>query len=478
MTTTATWLPAAFVERMRALLGAEADAFLAAYADQPSAGLRTNALKLDPACLQRIVPFGLEPVPWCPTGFFVAPGERPGKHPYHAAGLYYIQEPSAMAVVEALDVRPGQRVLDLAAAPGGKTTQIVGLLGPDRGLLVANEVEASRIKPLGENLERWGARNVVITNESVERLAEHFGPAFDRVLLDAPCSGEGMFRKNPAARDAWSVEHVQGCALRQGLVLEQAARLVAPDGLLVYSTCTFAPEENEQRIATFLQSHPTWQLVPIPANHGFERARPEWSVPPLPELAGAVRLWPQRLQGEGHFVALLRNGAAAPTVSAAVVQPTPHRPRAKAERARERPRPANTEAPVDAWSAFAQACLATPLPSDRIKTVGEHVYLHPAELPDLGGLRVVRAGLWLGTRKPGRFEPSHALALALTADDVRNAVALQAEEVERYLHGETLSQLGPDGWALVTFEGWPLGWERRVGSTIKNFYPKGLRGKY
>ncbi len=478
MTTTAAWLPAPFVARMRALLGAEADAFLAAYAQQPSGGLRTNTLKLDPARLQQIAPFELEPVPWCPVGFFIPPGARPGKHPYHAAGLYYIQEPSAMAVVEALDVRPGLRVLDLAAAPGGKTTQIAALLGGDRGLLVANEVESSRIKPLGENLERWGARNVVITNESVERLAEHFGPAFDRVLLDAPCSGEGMFRKNPAARDEWSVEHVQGCALRQGLVLEQAARLVAPDGLLVYSTCTFAPEENEQQIASFLQSHPAWELVPIPANHGFARARPEWSVPPLPELAGAVRLWPQRLQGEGHFIALLRNSASAPAASAAAAHPSPYRIRIKSERTQSLPRQTVTPIPVDAWYVFAQTCLTTPLPSDRIKTVGEHVYLHPADLLDLSGLRVVRAGLWLGTSKPGRFEPSHALALALTGDDVRNIIVLQAAEVERYLRGETLNQPGPDGWALVTLDGWPLGWGRRVKGTVKNFYPKGLRGKH
>lgn len=465
---------------MRALLGSEADAFFAALEHSPALGLRVNPLKLRPEHFEHITPWVLEPVPWALFGFRVAEGARPGKHPYHAAGLYYLQEPSAMAVVEALDVRPGMRVLDLAAAPGGKSTQIAGYLD-GAGLLVANEVESSRIKPLGENLERWGTRNAVITNETSERLAEHFGTFFDRVLLDAPCSGEGMFRKNPGARDEWSVEHVAGCAVRQGRILEQAARLVAPGGLLVYSTCTFAPEENEQRIAAFLAEHPQWSLIDIPKRHGFVAARPEWAGDlATSELKHAVRLWPHRVAGEGHFIALLRNGEQ----SERSLLPSAEFARDEARRqqrgGRRGDRVVDTgEAARAAWQAFERESLTTSFPAERLSVHNDQVYLAPhpegTRLPDFSGLRVVRSGLWLGTAKPGRFEPSHALALALLPDDARLTISLTLDEAERYLRGETFANAGPDGWVLIGVNGWPLGWGRRVGGLVKNFYPKGLR---
>jgi NOL1/NOP2/sun family putative RNA methylase len=469
-------LPPAFVERMRALLGAEADAFFSALERSPASGLRLNPLKLRPEHFERISPWDLEPVPWSPFGFWVPAGTRAGKHPYHAAGLYYLQEPSAMAVVEALDVRPGLRVLDLAAAPGGKSTQIAGYLDGE-GLLVANEVEHSRIKALGENLERWGARNVVITNETPERLAQHFGAFFDRVLLDAPCSGEGMFRKNPAARAEWSAEHVAGCALRQARIMEQAARLVAPCGLLVYSTCTFAPEENEQRIAAFLAERPEWELIDIPKRHGFAAAHAEWagaSAPP--QIKRAVRLWPQRVNGEGHFIALLRNGTHTPRSSL----PSAWFGRDEARRQkhsgrRDARRPDTGEAALAAWRGFEQESLTARFPVEQLVTHHEQVYFVPEQMPNLEGLRVVRTGLWLGSARPGRFEPSHALALALLPDDARLTVSLSDSEAERYLRGETFASAGPDGWLLITVNGWPLGWGRRVGGTVKNFYPKGLR---
>jgi NOL1/NOP2/sun family putative RNA methylase len=406
----------------------------------------------------------------------VPEGDRPGKHPYHAAGLYYLQEPSAMAVVEALQVRPGLRVLDLAAAPGGKATHIAAQLD-GQGLLVANEVESSRIKALGENLERWGARNVIITNEQPERLAEQIGPFFDRVLLDAPCSGEGMFRKNPTARAEWSPEHVAGCALRQSRILEQAARLVAPGGMLVYSTCTFAPEENEQRIAAFLAEHAEWELLDIPKRHGFAPAQPDWAdALPTPQLTRAVRLWPHQIQGEGHFVALLRNGA--PTQRSFAPAAWFRRDERKQPKRGSR-RGERTSSPGDgalaAWQAFERDSLALSFPADRLIAHNDQVYCLPEGAPDLDGLRVVRAGLWLGTAKPGRFEPSHALALVLLSEDARMTVSLKVDEAERYLRGATFEHPGPDGWVLIAVNGWPLGWGRRVGGLVKNFYPKGLR---
>lgn len=477
-------LPHAFVERMRALLGVEADALFVAYQRPPLTGVRVNLLKLRPEQLQRIAPWPLEPVSWCGEGFTVEPDARPGKHAYHAAGLYYVQEPSAMAVVEALQVRPGQRVLDLSSAPGGKATQIAALLD-GTGLLVANEVEGSRIKALGENLERWGARNVVLTNETPERLADHFGATFDRVLLDAPCSGEGMFRKRSIARSEWSEQHVAGCAVRQARILDHAVRLVAPGGLLVYSTCTFAPEENEQRIAALLAEQPGWTLVEIPKRHGLSAARPEWAgATPLPTLTRAARLWPHLVAGEGHFIALLRNDSdTAPPTENPWPQPQGSLRRLFSGRSgAASPRPtasfaAASPVAVAAWQSFERATLAVQLPVTRLLSHGDQLYLAPEAAPELDGLRVVRLGLWLGTLKPGRFEPAHALALALLAGDVCHTVALRGDDVLRYLRGEALrlDQSGPDGWAMVTVDGWPLGWGRRVGEVIKNFYPKGLR---
>lgn len=372
-----------------------------------------------------------------------------------------------MAVAEALDVQPGQRVLDLAAAPGGKATHIAALLA-DQGLLVANEIDRGRVKALGENLERWGARNVVLTNAAPERLAQRWGAAFDRVLLDAPCSGEGMFRKHPVALAEWSVEQVQGCAARQARLLDDAARLVRPGGLLVYSTCTFAPEENEQRIAAFLRTHPDWSLEPIPLWPGVAPARPDWADPPLPDLAHAVRLWPHRLPGEGHFIARLRRHAGASDAPSA-------RAPARAGRLRPTTRRAATEV-LAAWQAFARDTLRVTLPIERGVAQDDQLYLLPAlELPPAGDVRIVRAGLWLGTLRPGRFEPSHALALALRPDEVRQTHALDHRSVLAYLRGETLARPGADGWVLMTFDGFPLGWGRRVGGVIKNFYPRGLR---
>ena len=470
-------LPPPFVQRMRTLLGGEADAFFAAIMAEEQRGLRVNLLKLDASEWEQRSPWLVENVPWCSSGYYLPPEARPGKHPYHAAGLFYVQEPSAMAVVEALDVRPGQRVLDLAAAPGGKATQIAALLGGS-GVLLANEIERSRVKALGENLERWGVRNVVLTHETPERLADTLGPIFDRVLLDAPCSGEGMFRKSVTARLEWSAEHVVGCALRQANILLTAARLVRPGGRLVYSTCTFAPEENEQRIAEFVGGHGAWAIDDILRQPEMSDGHPEWAAPRLPELARAVRLWPHKSRGEGHFIAVLENraakGAAIPS------EPVPergHEVRRRSHDRRNQPAPLDrpSDGAMEAWKGFELQALRVTLPRERIFSHGGQLYLRAAETPRLDGLRIVRPGLWLGEAKPGRFEPAHALALALAGADAANSVTLDVEAAGRYLHGETIAADGPPGWVLVTLERWPIGWGRRAGSVVKNFYPKGLR---
>jgi 16S rRNA C967 or C1407 C5-methylase (RsmB/RsmF family) len=280
-------LPPLFLDRMARLLGAEYPAFQEALRARPHVGLRVNTLKLGEEAARARLPFSLEPVPWCLAGFRVTDGSRPGKHPYHAAGLYYLQEPSAMAPAEILAPQPGERVLDLAAAPGGKTTHLAALM-QNEGLLIASDVQPKRVHEMTNNLDRWGATHLAVLVEQPRRMAERLGAFFDRVLVDAPCSGEGMFRKAPSARRTGTPNHVARCARIQEGILRHAARLVRPGGFLLYSTCTFAPEEDEGTIGRFLAAHPDFEVVTIPAAHGLARARPEWADAPQ-EVAGAVR---------------------------------------------------------------------------------------------------------------------------------------------------------------------------------------------
>jgi len=458
---------------MLRLLGSEFDVFLDCYAHPPRAGLRVNTLKLTSEEFQSISPYPLSPIPWCPSGFWVEPGtdSSPGKHPYHAAGLYYLQDPSAMAVAELLAPHPGELVLDLAAAPGGKSTHLAGLMG-NQGVLIANEMHTKRAWELAENLERWGPWKTAILNETPERLANKFGGIFDRVLLDAPCSGEGMFRKSEAARRDWSTDHVQSCAVRQSGILKDAARLVRVGGKLAYATCTFAPEENEAVMARFLTEHPEFELVETGGVPGSDHGHPEWiethereGIPAhvLASLTRAIRLWPQHGMGEGHFIAILQRIVDVP----ANKQP------------RQEHGPRDTRLILDKGAArlfqdFCQGHLSVQF-GDRIHLAGTYLYHIPPGMPDLGGLKAVHPGLWLGTIKKDRFEPSHALALALRADQAKLSLRLEPAEATSYLHGNTLAKDGNDGWVLLTVDGFPLGWGKRSQGVIKNFYPKGLR---
>lgn len=310
-------LPSIFAERMKSLLGDEFEQFMKSYEQSPHAGLRVNTLKISLEQFKEIAPFDMRPIPWCGTGFYVPHGVKPGLHPYYHAGLYYIQEPSAMAPVELLDVQPGERVLDLCAAPGGKTTQIAANLHGE-GVLVTNDIHGERTKALAKNVELYGVRNAVVLNESPERIAKAFPHYFDKVLIDAPCSGEGMFRKDEDMVKSWEHHSVEKCVLMQRDILETAAKLLAPGGTIVYSTCTFAPEENEAMIAEFLNINPDFVVNNIPDTAGFAPGRPDWVRQMLPETAeetesvldqtrGTARLWPHLLEGEGHYVAVLQH---------------------------------------------------------------------------------------------------------------------------------------------------------------------------
>ena len=427
-------LPEAFLQRMEAQLGPEYPAFLESLERPRAVALRFNPMKGE----RPVLPFVGAPVPWEPEGFYYDPQTRPGLHVYHEAGVYYLQEASAMAPVALLDPKPGERVCDLCAAPGGKTTQIAGrMLG--QGFLVCNEINPKRAKILSRNIERMGVANALVTNEHPETLASRFPGFFDRVLVDAPCSGEGMFRKEEAAVTDWSQETVQMCARRQREILDSAARLVRPGGRLVYSTCTFAPEEDEETVAAFLETHPEFTPEPVEA---------PWFVP---GENASYRMWPHKLLGEGHFAAVLRK-------TQGESGEVPACPGEKCPKA---------------WESFAKELDIT-LPEGKAVSFGQSLYWAPMELPELNRLKVLRPGLELGTERKGRFEPAHALALWLKTCAVTESFPPESPEMKAYLHGDVVPS-GKRGWCLVQTGGYAIGWGKGDGSVLKNHYPKGLR---
>ena len=427
-------LPEAFLNRLKIQLGSEYDAYLASL-DRPRAvALRFNPLKGAAPTL----PFVGENVPWEPNGYYYDPESRPGLHPYHEAGVYYLQEASAMSAVALLDPQPGEKICDLCSAPGGKSTQIAGRMQGE-GFLLCNEWSPKRAKILSQNIERLGVANALVTNETVDHLAEKLPGFFDRVLIDAPCSGEGMFRKEEAAITDWSEETVDMCARRQADILDAGANLLRPGGRLVYSTCTFAPAENEETITAFLQRNPDFETVEADA---------PWFTP---AGHGQFRLWPHKLLGEGHFVAVLRKKGDEP--------------------AAELPCPGD-KLPKE-WLDFAKD-LGISLPQGKAILFGTNLYWAPAQMPNLKGLKVLRPGLELGEVKKGRFEPAHALALWLK--NCKNTLSLSADgsEIRQYLHGEVLP-CALQGWCLVQVDGYSIGWGKGAGNMLKNHYPKGLR---
>ena len=427
-------LPEAFLKRIHTQLGEEYEDFLRSLERPRAVALRFNPLKGEVPQL----PFVGQPVPWEPMGYYYDPDSRPGLHLYHEAGVYYLQEASAMAPVALLDPQPGERICDLCAAPGGKTTQIAGRMMGE-GFLLCNEYSPKRAKILSRNIERMAVANALVTNEPTEVLASRFPGFFHRVLVDAPCSGEGMFRKEEAAVADWSQDAVEMCARRQQEILNNAARMVAPGGRLVYSTCTFAPEEDEGVVAEFLARHPEFspESVEAPWFQAVEN--------------GGYRLWPHKLLGEGHFAAVLkRNGGEEGRVPASAAGKLPKE-----------------------WTEFAKA-LEIRLPAGKAVAFGANLYWAPEELPELAGLRVLRPGLELGEVKKGRFQPAHALALWLKDCGNTARFAPESPELARYLHGDVIPW-GKKGWCLVMAGDYSIGWGKGDGNCLKNHYPKGLR---
>lgn len=463
-------LPQDFANRMQDMLQEAYPAFLLSYEKEKYQALRVNTLKGTTEEFLGKTPFdNLQSVPWEERGFYYDSKSQPGKHPLHEAGVYYIQEPSAMYPAACLEAKPGERVLDLCAAPGGKTTQIASYM-QNEGILVCNEIHPARAKILSENVERMGIRNALVTNETPQHLAEVFDEYFDQILVDAPCSGEGMFRKNEEACSEWSLENVQLCALRQDEILDCADVMLRPGGRLVYSTCTFAPAENEGSIARFLERHPEYRIVETQIYEGMTQGVPEWAYygedrKGTDNLKHTVRLFPHQIKGEGHYLAVLEKAGEVPDAYQGYLANGTQKGIIIKE-AKELQQFCQETLSID----FLKDC------EDCLLLFGDQLYLMPKNMPSVKKLKVLRPGFHLGTLKKNRFEPSHALALALTAEDVKHSMELADDaDARAYLSGMTLKCDGDKGWYLMTYKGYSIGWGKLAGQVMKNHYPKGLR---
>lgn len=446
-------LPKAFVERMRVQLGGESEAFFAALEASSQRGIHMNPRKPLPLGDE---PDGLlEPIPWEPNGYWLSTESQAGSHPIHEAGAYYLQEPSAMIPTRILAPQPGERVLDLCAAPGGKSIQLADML-MGQGLLVCNEPVQSRAAVLSRNVERMGLWGTLVVCADPDQLARVWSQAFDAILVDAPCSGEGMFRRHPETRLQWQENSPAGCGSRQRRILASAHQLLRPGGRLVYSTCTFSPEENGEMIAWFRGEYP--DMKPM-----------EFSVPVGDDCFefskdGMLQVYPHRIRGEGHFVAMLGKENL-PADSAPFLPPG---------QALRPPSPLQ----LDAFRGFlgrADESAGEPLLPLPNALLGETL-LYAPPLPPLGGIKVLRAGLHLGSLKGKSFVPNHALALGLDAPYSFPTVSLSHASARAYQRGETLPmEDAPGGFVLMTYRGIALGWAKGNDGQLKNHYPKGLR---
>lgn len=459
-------LPIEFEKKMKAFLGDEWDDFLYSYDNNRFQALRFNTLKVQSPeermrILKTLKTSSDKKVSWANAAYYFDENVRPGKHPYHEMGLYYIQEPSAMSAAALLAPKPGMRVLDLCAAPGGKSTQLATYLG-DSGLLVSNEINTQRSRILSQNIERMGIKNAIVTNEDSFVLASHFPGFFNAIQVDAPCSGEGMFRKLPEAIEQWSMENVAICAARQKEILDNAAVMLKPGGTIVYSTCTFSKEENEDVIEYFLERHPDFTLEEM------------------------ERFWPHKVDGEGHFVAkLVRRGC----VDTDLKADRKTKKNKNSKNRKNETKPALTKENMKLLSEFLDETIsedmAAWIKNSRLVMFGEQLYrLHDMEV-DIKGLKVQRAGLHIGEFKKQRFEPSHSLALALKLNDAKNVVKLTCDNPQTigFFNGQSVMLSDEQaaeckkGWALVCVDGYPAGWGKVNGAQVKNHYPKGLRNK-
>lgn len=459
-------LPREFCLRMQEMLGPEYEEFIGSYQKPRTYGLRVNTAKITCEDFEKIVPFPVKKIPWVENGYFYEEESRPARCPYYQAGLYYLQEPSAMTPASRLPVEPGDFVLDMCAAPGGKATALGAALN-GQGLLVANDISTSRARALLRNVELFGFCNVFIANEPPENMAHSFSEFFHKIILDAPCSGEGMFRKEESLARDWTPEKSRSLSVTQKDLAENAYAMLRPGGMLLYSTCTFAPEEDEQVISAILENHPDMTLLPVPGYEGFSPGVPALGNG-MEVLKNCVRIFPHKMDGEGHFLALLKKEGASLTETRA--------PRAKTD--------PNSRKWLEAF--FDEIGLRTlggaPIDWNRVETRGDKLYYLPPAAGNFRGLNFLRNGLYLGDLKKNRFEPSQPLALAIRRGEATAVISLPVsdERLTRYLKGETIL-IEPEesahckGWHLLCADGFPIGFGKLVNQTLKNKYPAGWR---
>ena len=514
-------IPEEFEMKMKKLLGGEYEEFLASYDRPRNFGLRVNVDKISPGEFEKIAPFHLTKIPWTENGYYYEEQDMPARHPFYYAGMYYLQEPSAMTPASRLVSQPGDKVLDLCAAPGGKATELGARLH-GQGVLVANDISASRAKALLKNIEVFGIRNSFVVNEVPAKLAENFPEFFDKILVDAPCSGEGMFRKDPAVAKVWDSNKPFECAKQQKEIITRAAQMLAPGGNMLYSTCTFSPEENEQVIQFLLDSRDDMEIREIQPYEGFAPGRPEvayegWDgecTDPVrrkmgtPDLKKCVRIWPHKMAGEGHFLALLHKKAPGEAARAQENDRNGHPNRETTIDEHKNP----VEGTISDIKGIGKpetkalteffADVSMEMNWKQVEVRKGQVYLVPEALGTRKGLVFLRNGLYLGEIRKDRFEPSQSFAMALKKEEYTAVIDLDYSDVrvEKYLRGETLEvddivehnlqeaekmsdtksmkKRLEKGWQLVCVNGYPLGWGKLVNGTLKNKYHAGWRMKY
>ena len=440
-------LPEEFISRQTSLLKDEIKLYLSCMENNCERALRVNPLKGSVCDFLSSNPFGItdaDRVPWCPEGFYYKEESYPGRHPLFNSGAYYIQEPSAMSPVEELLIEENDKVLDLCASPGGKSTQIAGKLS-NTGILVSNEPFPIRAKVLSENIERMGIANSIVVSHEPKDLSERFEGYFNKILVDAPCSGEGMFRKNPESIAEWSPENVLMCAERQKDILKEAVKMLSPGGRMVYSTCTFSKEENEDNVEWLLNDHPELKLIK------------------------KERLLPYMVRGEGHFYAVFEKEGNAPKGFLSTNGNNDKRRKADEKKYADCFDFEKENLNIKIFDIFNDGA--------QIVNFKDELHLVPSGFPSVDRLKVLRLGLHLGTLKKNRFEPSFALAMYLKPDMVKKSVSYDHDTAERYLKGESIPATGgtKDGWNLITVDGYSLGWGKASNNMMKNHYPKGLR---
>ncbi len=454
-------LPEFFEESFKSLMNDEEyQAFKASFDEKRHYGIRINTLKIQPVDFLKLMDKKLDPIPWVPQGFYYPEGESFGKLPAYHAGLYYIQEPSAMMPAQALSPKPGEKVLDLCAAPGGKTTHL-GNQMQSKGLLVTNDISPKRVKALVKNVELMGLSNTFVVNETPQKLQKIYPEFFDRILLDVPCSGEGMFRKDREAVQSYTRFKSSECVAIQREIVESAYAMLKPGGTIVYSTCTFNPDENERNIEFFIKTYDL-SVDKIEPIGGFEPSRAQWTESGDAALEGGLRVWPHKARGEGHFVCrLIKKGQKSVNDLA-----ESHRGYTSKE----------AEIATQSFFGFVENNM-NGFEDGIFHLKGASLYRLPAYMDEVPMIKWEKAGLYLGEYQKGRFEPSQSLVTASKTENFKRVLRFERHDpsIIRYLKGETLFSDGEKGYTVVCMEDYPLGWAKQEVGTLKNLYPKGWR---